>query len=103
MGPPVDEERLYRIVDAIDVVAQDTCRSVPDVALNWLLRKPTVSSVIIGARNEELLRQNLSAAEWSLTPEQVAMLDVASEQTLPYPYWHQRQFTERNPPPPPYI
>lgn len=103
MGPPVDDERLYRIVDAIDVIARDTGRTVPDVAINWLLRKPTVSSVIIGARNEEQLRQNLAAAEWSLTPEQVSRLDEASEQTLPYPYWHQRQFIERNPPPPPYV
>jgi len=103
MGPPVDEERLYRIVDAIDAVARETGRTVPEVALNWLLRRQTVSSVIIGARNEEQLRQNLAAAEWSLTPEQVARLDEASEQTLPYPYWRQRQFTERNPPPPHYV
>jgi aryl-alcohol dehydrogenase-like predicted oxidoreductase len=103
IGPPVDEERLYRIVDAIDAIALETGRTVPQIALNWLLRKPTVSSVIIGARNEEQLRQNLTAAEWSLTPEQVARLDEASEYPLPYPYWHQRQFTERNPPPPPYV
>ena len=103
MGPPIDEERLYRTVDAVDAVARETGRTVPDIALNWLLRKPTVSSVIIGARNEEQLRQNLGAAEWSLTPEQVARLDEASEQTLPYPYWHQRQFIERNPPPAPYV
>jgi aryl-alcohol dehydrogenase-like predicted oxidoreductase len=102
MGPPVDEERLYRIVDAIDAIARETGKSVPDIALNWILRKPTVSSVIIGARNEEQLRQNLAAAEWSLTPEQVARFDEASEHTLPYPYWHQRQFIERNPPPPAY-
>jgi aryl-alcohol dehydrogenase-like predicted oxidoreductase len=99
-GPPVDEERLYRIVEAIDAVAAETGKTVPQIALNWLLRKPTVSSVIIGARNEEQLRQNLGAEGWSLTPEQVERLDAASEQTLPYPYWHQRQFTERNPPPP---
>ena len=99
-GPQVDEERLYRIVDAMDQVAADTGKTVPQIALNWLLRKPTVSSVIIGARNEEQLKQNLSAADWSLTPEQVARLDAASEQVLPYPYWHQRQFTERNPAPP---
>jgi aryl-alcohol dehydrogenase-like predicted oxidoreductase len=103
MGPPVDEERLYRILDAIDAIARETGRTVPDIALNWLLRKPTVSSVIIGARNEEQLRQNLTAAEWSLTPGQVARLDESSDQILPYPYWHQRQFIERNPPPPPYV
>jgi aryl-alcohol dehydrogenase-like predicted oxidoreductase len=99
-GPPVDQERLYRIVDAIDDIARDTGRTVPEIALNWVLRKPTVSSVIIGASNEEQLRPNLAAAEWSLTPEQVAQLDSASEQPLPYPYWHQHQFTERIPPPP---
>src|SRR5262249_37390795 len=103
MGPPVDEERLYRIVDAIDAVAGETGRTVPGIALNSLLRQPSVSSASISARNEEQLRQNLSAAEWFLTPEQVARLDEASEQTLTYPYWHQRQFIERNPPPPPYV
>jgi aryl-alcohol dehydrogenase-like predicted oxidoreductase len=103
MGPPVDQERLYGIIDAIDAVARENGRTVPDIALNWLLRKPTVSSVIIGARNEEQLRQNLTAADWALTQEQVARLDEASEQTPPYPYWHQGQFTERNPPPSSYV
>jgi len=99
MGPPVDTERLYRVVEAADGIAEETGKSVPQIALNWLLRKPTVSSVIIGARNEEQLKQNLGAVGWSLTPDQVARLDAASEQVLPYPYWHQRQFQERNPAP----
>ena len=99
MGPPVDTERLYRVVEAADGIAEETGKSVPHIALNWLLRKPTVSSVIIGARNEEQLKQNLGAVGWSLTPDQVARLDAASEQVLPYPYWHQRQFQERNPAP----
>jgi aryl-alcohol dehydrogenase-like predicted oxidoreductase len=72
---------------------------VPQIALNWLIQRPTVASVIIGARNEEQLRQNLGAVGWNLTPDQVARLDAASDVTPPYPYWHQRGFAERNPPP----
>jgi aryl-alcohol dehydrogenase-like predicted oxidoreductase len=100
MGPPIDKELLQRVVDAIDAVAAETGKTVPQIALNWLLRKPTVDSVVIGARNEEQLKQNLGAVDWSLSADQVARLDAASEQILPYPYWHQRQFKERNPPPP---
>jgi aryl-alcohol dehydrogenase-like predicted oxidoreductase len=86
-------------VDALDEIAKETGRTVPQIALNWLLRRPTVASVIIGARNEEQLKQNLAAEGWALTAEQVARLDAASEPVLAYPYWHQRQFKERNPPP----
>ncbi len=99
MGPQVADEYLYTVVDALDTVAAETGKTLPQVALNWLLLRPTVSSVIIGARNEQQLRQNLGAIGWNLTPEQVANLDKASEQNPIYPYWHQRQFTERNPPP----
>jgi aryl-alcohol dehydrogenase-like predicted oxidoreductase len=99
MGPPVPDEYLYTVVDAIEAVAEETGKTVPQVALNWLLRRPTVANVIVGARNEEQLRQNLGAIGWTLTPEQVAKLDAASAVTLPYPYWHQRGFTERNPAP----
>ena len=101
-GPPVDQEYLYRVVDALDEVAKETGKTVPVIALNWLLQRPTVVNVVIGARNEEQLRQNLEAAGWNLTPEQVAKLDKASERTPIYPYWHQRQFRERNPWPVPY-
>ncbi len=97
-GPPVDDEYLYRVVAALDEVAEECGKSVPQIALNWLLRRPTVATVIVGARNEEQLRQNLGAVGWSLTPDQVAKLDAASATTLAYPYWHQRQF-ERNPAP----
>src|SRR5262245_53401514 len=100
-GPPVPEEYLYQVVDALDEVARETGRTVPQIALNWLLQRPTVANVIIGARNEEQLRQNLDAAGWNLTPEQVAKLDAASDTTPIYPYWHQRQFVERNPLPVP--
>ncbi len=97
-GPPVDTEHLYKVVDAIDEVAKETGKSVPQIALNWLLQRPTVSSVIVGARNEEQLRHNLEAAGWNLTAEQVAKLDAASAVTPVYPYWWQRNFPERNPP-----
>lgn len=98
-GPPVADELLYRVVDAIDAIAGETGKSVPQIALNWLLQRPTVASVIIGARDEAQLHENLGAVGWSLTPEQIARLDEASTVTLPYPYWHQRGFAERNPPP----
>ena len=96
-GPQVSDEHLYKVVDALDVVAKECGKSIPQVALNWLLQRPTVASVIIGARNEQQLRQNLDAAGWNLSPEQVSKLDRASEVTPIYPYWHQRQFVERNP------
>ena len=98
-GPPVPEEFLYAVVDALDEVAADTGKTVPQVALNWLLQRPTVSSVIVGARNEEQLKQNLGAVGWQLTQDQMAKLDAASAVTKPYPYWHQVPFAYRNPPP----
>ena len=94
------EEYLYRVVDALDAVGKETGKTVPQIALNWLLGRPSVSSVIIGARNEEQLRQNLGAVGWKLTTAQVAKLDAASASVPAYPYWHQRgTFPERNPPP----
>lgn len=96
-GPQVEDEYLYKIVDALDEVAKETGKTVPQVALNWLLQRPTVSTVIMGARNEEQLRQNLGAEGWNLSIEQVAKLDRVSEVTPIYPYWHQKQFRERNP------
>jgi len=98
-GPQVDDEYLYKVVDALDVVAKETEKSIPQIALNWLLQRPTVSSVIVGARNEAQLRQNLGAVGWALTPEQVKTLDDASAKPAAYPYWHQAQFKERNPAP----
>lgn len=100
-APPVDEERLYRVVDALDEIAAETGKTIPQIALNWLLQRPTVSTVLIGARNEEQLKQNLGAVGWNLTSDQVAKLDAASYLTPPYPYypyWN-GQFAERNPPP----
>ncbi|MEI9960867.1 MAG: aldo/keto reductase [Limisphaerales bacterium] len=98
-GPQVEEEYLYRVVDAIDEIAKETGKTVPQIALNWLLHRPTVSTIIIGARNEEQLKQNLGAIGWNLTKEQIAKLDAASAAPLAYPYFHQRGFTERNPAP----
>jgi aryl-alcohol dehydrogenase-like predicted oxidoreductase len=98
-GPPVEDDHLFRVVDALDDIAKETGKLIPQIALNWLLHRPTVSTVIIGARNEEQLRQNLGAIGWQLTPEQMAKLDAASERTRAYPYWHQQQFKERNPAP----
>ena len=98
-GPQVAEEYLHRVVDAIDEIAKETGKTVAQIALNWLLQRPTVSTIVIGARNEEQLKQNLGAIGWNLTPEQVSKLDEASSVPLPYPYWHQAQFAERNPQP----
>lgn len=99
-GPQMPDEYLFRVVDALDEVAKETGKTIPQVALNWLLQRPTVSSVIVGARNEEQLKQNLGAVGWNLTADQVAKLDKASEVPLTYPYWHQRRtFLERNPAP----
>ena len=99
LGPPVPDELLYRVVDALDDIAKQTGKTVPQIALNWLLQRPTVSTLIIGARDEEQLRQNLGAVGWSLTGEQIATLDEASKTTKAYPYWHQAGFVERNPSP----
>jgi len=98
LGPQMEDEHLYTVVDALDAIARDTGRSVPQVALNWLLRRPSVANVIIGARDEAQLRDNLGAIEFALTLEQMSALDKASAVTPAYPYWHQRGY-ERNPPP----
>src|SRR5207302_6838731 len=96
-GPPVADEYLYQVVDALEEVARETGKTVPQVALNWLLQRPTVANVVIGARNEEQLRQNLGAVGWNLSSDQVQRLNQASDRVPIYPYWHRRQFAERNP------
>jgi aryl-alcohol dehydrogenase-like predicted oxidoreductase len=98
-GPQVSDEYLYQVVDALDQVALETGKTVSQVALNWLLQRPSIANVIIGARNEEQLRQNLGAIGWNLTESQEASLDAASSKPPIYPYWHQLQFEERNPSP----
>lgn len=97
IGPQVPDEYLYRVVDALDEVAKETGKLVPQIALNWLLHRPSVATVVIGARNEDQLRQNLGAVGWDLTPSQIEKLDAASATPLAYPYWHQSGFSERNP------
>jgi aryl-alcohol dehydrogenase-like predicted oxidoreductase len=97
-APPVDDERLYRVVDAIDAIAAETGKTVTQIAINWLLQRPTVSTIILGARDERQLQENLGAIGWSLTPAQIAALDEASAVTPIYPYWHQRgTMGSRNP------
>ena len=91
-GPQYEEERLFRIVEALDIVSAETGKTLPQIALNWLLRRPSVSTVIIGARDEAQLVENIGAVGWVLTPEQIARLDQASDVAAAYPVWHQRGF-----------
>ncbi|MFC9436802.1 aldo/keto reductase [Nocardia sp. NPDC057030] len=100
-GPPVDDDKLYDVVDVLDDLAAETGKTVPQIALNWLLRRPTVATVIVGARDETQLRQNLGAIGWELTSDQIARLDKASATTPPYPYYPYYRlpdFTRLNPP-----
>lgn len=95
-GPHYEPERLFRIVDALLGVAAETGKTVPQIALNWLLQRPTVSSIVVGARNEEQLIENIGAVGWSLSAGQVARLDAASDVPPAYPVWHQRGFPMLN-------
>lgn len=97
-GPQIEDDYLYKVMDALDEVSRQTGKTVPQIALNWLLQRPTVSNIVVGARNEEQLLQNLGALEWKLSAEQMALLDAASHRPLAYPYWHQDGFG-RNPAP----
>jgi aryl-alcohol dehydrogenase-like predicted oxidoreductase len=98
-GPVVDDEYLFTVVDALDAVAKETGKTIAQVALNWLLRRPSVANLVIGARTEEQLKQNLGALGWSLSAAQAERLEKASARPPIYPYWHQVDFVERNPPP----
>jgi aryl-alcohol dehydrogenase-like predicted oxidoreductase len=91
-GPPYEDERLHRIVDALESIAREAGKTIPQVALNWLLQRPTVSTIIIGARDEKQLVENLGSIGWSLTADQIARLDAASDAPMSYPAWHQRVF-----------
>ena len=100
LGPPVADELLFDVIDTLDEIAEETGKTIPQIAINWLLTRPTVSSVIIGARDESQLRQNLGATGWRLGDDQLARLDLASAKTAPYPYFpYQRQegFARINP------
>lgn len=99
MGPQVPDEQLYAIVDVLDMLAKETGRTISQIALNWVLSRPTISTVVVGARNEAQLKENLGAVEFKLTPDQIKRLDEASVRPLAYPYWHQRRTSsDRNPP-----
>ncbi|MFA6914913.1 MAG: aldo/keto reductase [Parachlamydiales bacterium] len=98
-GPPVNEEYLYNVVDVLKEISKETGKTVPQIAINWLLQRPTVANVIVGARTEEQLKDNLGAIGWNLNAEQISRLDKVSALPLPYPYWHQRGFKELNPSP----
>ena len=99
IGPPIAYEHVYQVVDAIEEVSKETGKNVPQIAINWLLQRPTVATVIIGARNADQLQQNLGAVGWNLDAAHLAKLDAASTTTPAYPYWHQGGFAERNPSP----
>ena len=92
LNTPADEERLFDIIEVLDELVAETGKTHAQISLNWLLQRPTVANIIIGARNEEQLKQNLEAVGWNLSIEQVKRLDQASEILPVYPYWHQRQF-----------
>jgi aryl-alcohol dehydrogenase-like predicted oxidoreductase len=98
-GPQMADDYLYKVVDVLDAIAKETGKTVPQIALNWVAHRPSVATVIIGARDEKQLTENLGAVGWQLTKDQVAKLDAASALPKPYPYWHQDSFAERNPPP----
>ena len=100
-APPVDDEHLYRVVEVMEDIAAETQKTVPQIAINWLLQRPTVATVVMGARNESQLRQNLGAVGWNLSQEQMARLDQVSSVTPPYPYYPYRTqegFARVNPP-----
>jgi len=96
-GPLPSDDLMYGLIDVMDEISAETGKTLPQIALNWVLQRPSVSSVVIGARNEEQLKDNLGAVGWDLTEEQVVRLDKASAVERTYPYWHQLIFTERNP------
>jgi aryl-alcohol dehydrogenase-like predicted oxidoreductase len=98
-GPPIDDEQLFGLIDVLDRIADDTGKTISQIAIAWLLTRPTVANVVIGARNEEQLHQNLGAVGWTLDAAHVALLDDATRRPPAYPYWHQMGFDERNPKP----
>lgn len=98
-GPEVADAYLYDVIDVMETISQETGKTISQIALNWLLQRPTVCNVIIGARNEEQLRQNLDCVNWKLSAEQISKLDKVSNQTPTYPYWHQRESQAINPSP----
>lgn len=101
-GPRIEEDYLYDVIDVLEEVARETDRTIPQVALNWLLTRPTVANLVIGARNPLQLKQNIEAVGWKLTPDQIERLDKASHRHPSYPYWHQMGYPEICPQPTPW-
>jgi len=100
LGPTIPQEQFFDIVDVLLAVAKETGKTATQVALNWVLQRPTIATVIIGARNEAQLKDNLGAASFKLSDDQMARLDTVSQRPPAYPYWHQRRTSmDRNPPP----
>ncbi len=97
LGPDMPAEFFYNLIDVLDEIAEETGKTISQIAINWLLHKPTVDNIIIGARNEEQLKQNLGSVGWNLSAEQISRLDKASETQPIYPYWHQRGNLKLNP------
>jgi aryl-alcohol dehydrogenase-like predicted oxidoreductase len=89
--PPIyDEDKLYDTIDVLIEIASEYGVSAAQIALAWLLRRPGVTSVIVGARTDEQLADNLAAANLELAPDDAARLEQVSRPTLIYPFWHQR-------------
>lgn len=86
-APPVADEHLYNVIEVLDGVAAETGKTVSQVAINWLLNNNTVSNVVIGARNEKQLLENLDATGWRLSQHHLQKLDAVSEQIPIYPHW----------------
>ncbi|MFT3741573.1 MAG: aldo/keto reductase [Gammaproteobacteria bacterium] len=98
-GPVIDDEYFYRVIDVLDQIAQETGKSIPQIALNWLMQRPTVCNIVIGARNETQLKENLGACGWTLSAEHMNMLHDVSKVMPVYPYWHQLDCDDINPKP----
>jgi aryl-alcohol dehydrogenase-like predicted oxidoreductase len=94
--PPIrDEDRLWRIVDALAEIGESRDVSAAQIALAWLLGRPGVTSLVVGANSDAQLKDNVAAAGLILTPEERAALDAVSAPPVIYPYWHQ-QLTARS-------
>ena len=97
-----DPATAFDVIDVATAIAAERGVSVAQVSINWLLARPGITSVILGARTAEQLEDNLGAARFRLTAQEVGRLDAAGRGRLPYPHWHQRSIygSERNPEPP---
>ncbi|MDI3420595.1 aldo/keto reductase [Streptomyces luteolus] len=90
IAPLTDREQAYDVVEVLDGIARERGVSIAQVALNWVLSKPAVTSVVFGASRPGQLQDNLGTVEWEITAEERERLDAASDRPAPYPYWHMR-------------